>query len=154
MQDRKMRKHTIRMIVGSQRIDSQEQLLAELDKAGFACTQTTLSRDLRQLRISKLRMPNGRSVYALPSEMPNTDVLSHEDLEKTKWSVQFSGNIMVVHTPPGHAGMVAYDIDKIRHPFFIGTVAGDDTVIVVMAENVAKDDAKRAIQSILPQLAK
>lgn len=152
MQDRKMRKHAIRQIVGSQRIDSQERLLAELGKAGYACTQTTLSRDLRQLRISKLRMPNGKSVYALPSETQNLVQPMREDMEKTRWRIMFSGNIMVVHTPPGHAGMAAYDIDKTGHPFFIGTVAGDDTVMVVMAENVANDDAKRAIQSILPQL--
>ena len=59
---------------------------------------------------------------------------------------------MVVHTPPGHAGMVAYDIDNVSHPYFLGTVAGDDTVMVVMDERVTRDEAKKAITGIVPKL--
>jgi transcriptional regulator of arginine metabolism len=59
---------------------------------------------------------------------------------------------MVVHTPPGHASMVAYDIDNAHHPYFLGTVAGDDTVIVVLQEELERDVARDAIGEIVAQL--
>ena len=61
-------------------------------------------------------------------------------------------NIMVVHTPPGHASMVALEIDSAAHPFFLGSVAGDDTVLVVLNEEVEREDARSVILGIVPQL--
>ena len=55
---------------------------------------------------------------------------------------------MVVHTPPGHASMVAYDVDNIKHPAFLGTVAGDDTVIVVLAEGVDREEAGMVVHDL------
>ena len=151
-QDKKTRLQAIRLIVSSQALESQEDLQVELDKAGFPCTQTTLSRDLKQLRISKVRGRNGHSVYALPREGMFSPVLTHEEMRKSCWRVDFSGNLMVVHTPPGHASMVAYDIDNAHYPFFLGTVAGDDTVLVVLQEDLERDKARVAISEIVPQL--
>ena len=151
--DKKTRLQTIRMIVSSQMVCSQEDLMIELDKAGFPCTQTTLSRDLKQLRISKVRGKSGHSAYALPHEGQFVVAPTREELDRKKWNVKFSGNIMVVHTPPGHASMVALEIDTIAHPFFLGSVAGDDTVLVVLDENVMREDARSIILGIVPQLA-
>lgn len=151
--DKKTRLQVIRMIVSSQALESQEELQVELDKAGFSCTQTTLSRDLRQLRISKVRGRNGKSVYALPREGQFVPVPTREEIDRKKWKVQFSGNLMVVHTPPGHASMVAYDIDGATHPSFLGTVAGDDTVLVILAEGVTHTEAQKVIGEIVSQLA-
>ncbi|MGN0234399.1 MAG: arginine repressor [Bacteroidaceae bacterium] len=150
--DKKTRLQTIRMIVSSQMVCSQEDLMIELDKAGFPCTQTTLSRDLKQLRISKVRGKSGHSAYALPHEGQFLVAPTREEINKKKWSVKFSGNIMVVHTPPGHASMVALEIDTTAHPFFLGSVAGDDTVLVVLNENVMREDARSVILGIIPQL--
>ncbi len=147
-----MRLQVIRMIVGNQAIESQDELMVEMDKAGFACTQTTLSRDLKQLRISKVRARDGRSVYALPSENHYVPAPSREEINQSKWGVQFSGQLMVVHTPPGHASMVAYDIDCARQTLFLGTVAGDDTVLVVLAEEAQRPDVLQLIQEIIPSL--
>ena len=69
------------------------------------------------------------------------------------WRVDFSGNLMVVHTPPGHASMVAYDIDNAHHPFFLGTVAGDDTVLVILQEDLDREEARVAISEIVSQLS-
>lgn len=151
-QDRKARLHAIRMIVSSQNIESQEELQIELDKAGLATTQTTLSRDLKQLRISKVRGRNGRSVYSLPREGQFVSVPTREELDRKRWMVKFSGNLMVVQTPPGHASMVAYDIDSSANPLFLGTVAGDDTVIVVLNEEGTREEAKMAIAELIPAL--
>ena len=128
-QDKKTRLQAIRLIVSSQALESQEDLQVELDKAG-----------------------NGHSVYALPREGMFSPVLTHEEMRKSCWRVDFSGNLMVVHTPPGHASMVAYDIDNAHYPFFLGTVAGDDTVLVVLQEDLERDKARVAISEIVPQL--
>ena len=152
--DKKTRLQTIRMIVASQVVCSQEDLMIELDKAGFPCTQTTLSRDLKQLRISKVRGKSGHSAYALPHEGQFLVAPTREEQNKKRWSVRFSANIMVVHTPPGHASMVALEIDSAAHPFFLGSVAGDDTVLVVLNEEVEREDARNVILGIVPQLDK
>ena len=152
-QDKKTRLQAIRLIVSSQALESQEDLQVELDKAGFPCTQTTLSRDLKQLRISKVRGRNGHSVYALPREGMFSPVMTREEMNKSCWRIDFSGNIMVVHTPPGHASMVAYDIDNAHHPYFLGTVAGDDTVLVVLKEELERDEARTAIAEIVSRLS-
>ena len=152
-QDKKARLQTIRRIVSMNSLESQEDLLEELRQEGFESTQTTLSRDLKQLRISKVRVRNGHSVYALPREGQFEPVPTLEEINQTKWRLNFSGNLLVVHTPPGHASMIAYDVDNLKHPFFLGTVAGDDTVIVVLAEGVAREDAARIVRDNFPKLA-
>ena len=141
-QDKKKRLQTIRKIVSMNSLECQEDLLAALRAEGFVSTQTTLSRDLKQLRISKVRVRNGHSIYALPREGQFVPVPTLEEI-----------NQMVVHTPPGHASIVAYDVDNIKHPFFLGTVAGDDTVIVVLAENADKEAAGKIIKDLFPKLA-
>ena len=147
-QDKKTRLQVIRMIVSSQAIESQEELLEEMDKAGYPCTQTTLSRDLKQLRISKVRARNGHPVYALPHEGQFVHVPTREEMDLGKWGVRFSGQLMVVHTPPGHASMVAYDIDCAKRTPFIGTVAGDDTIFIACREN---DDASQLMAYLKQQ---
>jgi len=79
---------------------------------------------------------------------------TREEIERKLWNLHFSANLMVVHTPPGHASMVALEIDSSAHPFFLGSVAGDDTVIVVLAEEVEREDARSVVLGLIPQLAK
>ena len=150
--DKKTRLQTIRRIVSTNSLESQEELLAALKAEGFVSTQTTLSRDLKQLRISKVRVRNGHSIYALPREGHFEPVPTQEEINQTKWRLNFSGNLMVVHTPPGHAGMIAYDVDNIKSPLFLGTVAGDDTVIVVLAEGVDREEAGKIVRDMFPKL--
>ena len=151
-QNKKARLQTIRKIVSQSSLESQEELLAALREEGFISTQTTLSRDLKQLRISKVRVRNGHSVYALPREGQFEPIPTVEQVSQTRWRLNFSGNLLVVHTPPGHASMVAYDVDNVKHPFFLGTVAGDDTVIVVLAEGTDREAAARVVRTLFPKL--
>ena len=150
--DKKLRLQTIRKIVSTNSLESQEDLLALLREEGFVTTQTTLSRDLKQLRISKVRVRNGRSIYALPREGQFELVPTYAEINMRKWRLSFSGNLMVVHTPPGHASMVAYDVDNLRCPFFLGTVAGDDTVIVVLKEGADREAAGRIVRDTFPKI--
>lgn len=149
---KKTRLQTIRKIVSLNSMESQEELLEALRAEGYNSTQTTLSRDLKQLRISKVRVRNGRSVYALPREGHFEPVPTLEEINQTKWRVNFSGNLMVLHTPPGHASLVAYDIDNIKQTSFLGTVAGDDTVIVVLAEGTDREEVGKIVRDMFPKL--
>lgn len=152
MQDKKARHQAIRMIVSSQHVESQNDLIIELEKSGISVGQATLSRDLKQLRVSKVRMPNGRSVYAFPRESQYATMPSREELNSTKWGMEFSGNIMVVHTPPGYANVVACEIDATRSKMMLGTVAGDDTIIVVLSEGADRDAVEALMRKITRQI--
>ena len=151
-QEKRERLQAIRKIVSLNSLESQEELLVALKEEGFVSTQTTLSRDLKQLRISKVRVRSGLSVYALPREGQFEPVPTLEEINQTKWRLNFSGNLMVVHTPPGHASMVAYDVDNLNYPNFLGTIAGDDTVLVVLTEDVDREEAGQVIRDLFPKL--
>ena len=152
--DKKARLQAIKLIVGNCPIENQGALATELEKAGFSTTQTMLSRDLRQLRISKVRTRSGKSVYALPGVVYFDPAKTREELNATKWSLLFSGNMAVLHTPPGHAPLAACEIDEMRSSKVLGTVAGDDTVIIVMNEDADHEVVLKEITEVVPQLKK
>ena len=157
MKDKTSRLEVIKMIVSHQAIGSQEELLREVDKAGFQVTQATLARDLRQLQVSKTSTPSGKYVYALPNS-PHYKRVSEQVLQGVvrSWgvrSVKFSGQLAVVHTLPGHASPIAYEIDNRRLEEIIGTIAGDDTIILVLAEGVTHERALACLTEIVPELA-
>ena len=137
------RPEVIKMIVSSQELSTQDELLRELERSGFPTTQATLSRDLRQLRIAKGLNEEGVQVYMLPEQRRYQRVSdTHVTIQKMNrlgaLSVKFSGNMAVVKTPPGHASHVAYDIDNALLQEVLGTVAGDDTIFIVLAEDADK----------------
>ncbi len=140
------------MIVNSQHVESQEELAIEMEKAGFPCGQATLSRDLKQLRISKVRTRGGHAVYALPKDGQFVPVPTREEINQGRWGVQFSGNMMVIHTPPSYASMVASEVDAVKSPLMLGSVAGDDTIIVVLAEDADREEVAHIIGKILRQI--
>lgn len=152
MQDKKTRQQVIRMIVGSQHVESQEELIMELDKAGFPCGQATLSRDLKQLRISKVRTRGGHAVYALPKDGQFVAMPTREEVNQGRWGVQFSGQMMVIHTPPSYASMVASEVDALKNPMLLGSVAGDDTIIVVLAEDADREEVALIISKIIRKI--
>lgn len=143
------------MIISSQELSKQEELQEALRKAGYPTAQATLSRDLRLLKVVKVQNDDGRYVYMLP----NTRVYrSVSDNHMTVMAmnrlgalgVRFSGNIAVVKTLPGHASHVAYDIDHAELECVVGTIAGDDTVFLVLEEGTKHADALDALARVLP----
>jgi len=147
------RLEVVKMIVSSQEVSTQEELLRELERSGFPSTQATLSRDLRQLRIAKGLNEAGVQVYMMPEQRRYQRVSdTHATVQQMNrlgvLSVKFSGNMAVVHTPPGHASHVAYDIDNANFQEVLGTVAGDDTVFIVMAEDANRQMLLNRINAI------
>lgn len=137
------RLEVIKMIVSSQELATQEELLAELDIAGFPTSQATLVRDLRQLRIVKGQNRNGNYVYLMPAEqrfrtVSDTHVSLNAMHRLGALSMKFTGNLAVIKTLPGHAAHIAYDIDNANIPEVLGTIAGDDTVFVAVSEGTER----------------
>ena len=155
MSQKETRLEVIKMIVTSQELMTQEDLLRELEKAGFPSTQATLSRDLKQLRIAKGLNERQEYVYMMPEQrryqrVSDTHMTVHNINRLGAVSVKFSGNLAVLRTPPGHASHVAYDIDRAELPQVLGTIAGDDTIIAVIAEEADRQQVLNEIATIVP----
>lgn len=152
MKDRRL--ETIKMIISSQELGSQEEVLQELKKAGFTLTQATLSRDFKQLKIAKAASMNGQYVYVLPNETMYKRVhkpMSAMEMMQTPGfrSVDFSGNIAVIKTRPGYASSIAYNIDNSDVKDILGTIAGDDTILIVLREGTDREDVLRGLSGIV-----
>ena len=141
MKTKDRRLEAIKMIISGKEVGSQEEVLNELRKEGFTLTQATLSRDLKQLKVAKAASMNGKYVYVLPNETMYRR--SHKPLSAGEMlsnpgflSINFSGNLGVIKTRPGYASSIAYNIDNSNVLEILGTIAGDDTIIIVLREGV------------------
>ena len=143
------------MLISSQELSKQEELMAELEKAGYPTAQATLSRDLKLLRVVKVQNERGRYAYMLPSNRAYRSVSdSHATVMAMNrlgaLGVRFSGNLAVVKTLPGHASHVAYDIDHAELAGILGTLAGDDTVLLVLEEDADRANVLDALSQVIP----
>lgn len=131
--DAAARRAAIVALVSEARIGSQAELVRLLGRRGYATTQATLSRDLRGLGIGKRPAPDGRAVYALPGPARDHLGLDRQQLELEAFvqEVRVVGNLALVRTPPGNAAGVARAIDLFEWAEVAGTLAGDDTILVV-----------------------
>ena len=131
------RQHRIAKLLEANAVTSQGQLVELLEADGIRATQATVSRDLEELGAVKVRVPGGELVYAIP-ELPKDQVAPEDHLRRvmSEWvvDVEPSANLVVLRTPPGSAHVVASALDRAGLPDVLGTVAGDDTMIVVVAE--------------------
>ncbi len=139
MTTKNQRQHRITKLLEAQVVTSQGQLVALLADQGVEATQTTVSRDLEDLGAVKVRLPGGDTAYALP-ELPVHQIAPEDHLRRVlgEWVVEvaYSGNLVVLRTPPGSAHVVGSALDRSGVDAIIGTVAGDDTVLVVVDEDL------------------
>ncbi|HKN91180.1 MAG TPA: arginine repressor [Acidimicrobiia bacterium] len=128
------RQHRIARLLEEQVISSQVQLVELLATEGLVLTQATVSRDLEELGAVKVRIPGGQMAYAIP-ELAKDRVAPEDHLKRVlaEFLVEaaHSANLAVLRTPPGSAHVVASALDRAGLPEIVGTVAGDDTVLVV-----------------------
>jgi transcriptional regulator of arginine metabolism len=133
------RQYRIAQLLADHAVTSQGQLVDLLAQTGVAATQATVSRDLDDLGAVKVRVAGGDTVYAIP-ELPQERHAPEDHLRRVfgDWVVEVahSGNLVVLRTPPGSAHVVGSALDRSGLPDVVGTVAGDDTVLVVVAEGV------------------
>jgi len=157
MKKKANRLDAIKMIISSNEIGSQEDLLQALGKEGFELTQATLSRDLKQLKVAKAANTNGKYVYVLPNDIlykrhSHQQSASEMLMSNGFVSLQFSHNIAVIRTRPGYASSIAYDIDNRECPHILGTIAGDDTIMLVLAEETSHNDVRTFLSEIIPNI--
>jgi transcriptional regulator of arginine metabolism len=142
----------IRRIIATGAVDSQETLIALLRREGFVATQATLSRDLKRMGIGKAPRPNGGYTYVLASEdsPPPTDKTFIQDFTRGFLSLEFSGPLGLIRTLPGHASSVAAALDHMRISEVLGTIAGDDTILVVPRNGVSATRLVKAMKTRIP----
>lgn len=131
------RQHRIARLLEQHAVSSQQQLVELLATDGVVATQATVSRDLEDMGAVKVRVPGGELVYAIP-ELPSDQVAPEDHLRRVfgDWVVDVASsmNLIILRTPPGSAHVVASALDRAGLEEIIGTVAGDDTILVVCNE--------------------
>ncbi len=157
MKVKNSRMETLKMLISSQELSSQEELLRALAKEGYKLTQATLSRDLKQLKVAKAASMNGKYVYVLPNETMYKRVSNPRSLREMMMSpgfqsINFSGNMVVIKTRPGYASSIAYNIDNSDIPEILGTIAGDDTIFMVKREGASEKELIQSLSEIIPEL--
>lgn len=121
-----------------QRVGSQEELVARLDLAGIPATQATVSRDLEELGAVKVRR-DGQIRYLLPGQVEPGHAAAKLDRLLAEWVTDIveANGLVVLRTPPGSANLVANALDAAELDGMAGTIAGDDTIFIALAEGVA-----------------
>ncbi len=149
------RLETLKVLISSMELGSQEEVLRALKKEGFTLTQATLSRDLKQLKVAKAASMSGKYVYVLPNDTMyrrvSTPKKASEMLTTSGFvSINFSGNIGVIKTRPGYASSIAYNIDNSDIPEILGTIAGDDTILIILREGIDTIELTKNLDAIIP----
>jgi transcriptional regulator of arginine metabolism len=140
--NRRERQAVILRLVRERELGTQHELAEALHELGHDVVQTTVSRDVAELGLVKVRGDNGRLVYATPTNGNGNgrrQVALQEALERWALTFEASANLVVIRTPPGFANALAHELDESGHPHVAGTIAGDDTILVV-ARTVTGDE--------------
>ena len=155
MKNRTKRQLAIKQSILNGRISSQDELLHIMKDQGFELTQATLSRDLKILKVAKVSDKALGYVYVIPEGLNNDN---HRENSRINFladgfrDLQFSGNLAVMRTMPGYASSLAAVIDNSEPYEIIGTIAGDDTILMIMREGVTSSDLINSLILIMPKL--
>ncbi len=158
MSTKRTRLDVLRLLIRNKSFDNQEELLSDLKKEGFLIAQPTLSRDLRQLKVAKVYNKDGRYSYVLPGSNPFNHVSSikrHKERLTQSFgfiSMEFSANIVVIKTLHGYANSLAAEIDEHEVPEILGSLAGDDTLLLVLREGADHKPIYEMMKKIIPHI--
>lgn len=140
----------IREIIANNEIDTQEELVEQLKKAGFNVTQATVSRDIKELHLVKVPLDDGRYKYSLPADQKfNPQHKLKRILGDSFIGIDYSENLIVVKTMPGNASAIGALIDHLQWESIMGTICGDDTCLIICR---SKESAKEISKKILEML--
>ena len=153
MRNKTERLNLIRRIVGEELISSQEELIKRLSEHGVHATQSTLSRDFKEVNISKMPHPDKGYIYVLSEKLGSEIVTNTANLGDAVLDIRFSHNIVVISTKSGYASAVSVIIDARKSKDIIGTVAGDNNIIVILHQEATHEDVLAQMQQLFPSLA-
>lgn len=154
MKNRKERLKTISEVLKYSVIGSQEELSERLVAKGVNVTQATLSRDLKALKVSKTPLSNGMYKYTLPAQsQPISRELTQHNFTSSGAvvSLEMSGTLAVLKTKAGYASAIALDVDNRRAVEILGTIAGDDTVLIIPREGITKHEIMEVVKQIFDE---
>lgn len=131
---KEQRQALILEIIQNQEIETQEQLLNELQKSGIGCTQATISRDIKELHLVKELASNGSYKYSVSRQSRKSDLSDRLQtiFREGVTSFDYAQNLVVLKTMPGLANAAAAAMDRMELPAMVGSIAGDDTVMLIM----------------------
>ena len=140
-----------RRLIAGRNIHSQDELMKLLEKKGFELTQATLSRDLKYLKVAKMPDNQGGYVYILPDkEQAMEDELpAGKESTGALISMEFAQGMAILKTLPGHAGSLAYNLDHLNAYEIAGTIAGDDTILLIPRDGVTRNDLAKLLKVFL-----
>src|SRR3954464_7199214 len=131
----------IRDIISNYEIETQDDLVDHLKNAGYNVTQATVSRDIKELHLVKVPLPNGSYKYSLPADQRfNPEHKLHRALTDAFVSIDGASHFLVMKTLPGNSHAIGSLIDHLEWPELLGTICGDDTCLII-----CKDEEKREI---------
>lgn len=147
------RQEKILDLISKYEIETQEELIEKLNLEGFNVTQATISRDIRELKLSKVMTGRGTYRYILPVRYENPiGIKFNNAIVESITGVQYAQNIIVLKTYPGHSQAVAVSIDALNMPQILGCVAGDDTIIVVTADMESANEISTKIKDMIKSI--
>lgn len=157
MSTKQQRLEAICQIIQSEAIRNQEELLKHLEMQGFQFTQATLSRDIKHLKIAKAHDGADNYVYTLPDQNRVPGAGNQGRVLDTKpatgyRNIEFSGNLAVLKTRPGYAMGIASDIDAKAPREILGTIAGDDTILLIPREGISREGVIKALSQFIPEI--
>ena len=148
MVNKRERQATIRAIIDSRPIENQEELRKQLRQRGWDVTQSTLSRDLREMRVSRIPFQGGGSRYSITSEDSDARPPLQTLLPPLYTAIDGVGELIVLHTLPGGAQPIGVALDAEEWPEVMGTIAGDDTVLIICRSNAAMEKVIKRLKSV------
>lgn len=152
MRNKAERLNLIRRIIGDELISSQEELIKRLEQHGVHATQSTLSRDFKEVNISKMPHPEKGYIYVLSEKLGSEIISNTANLGDAVLDIRFSHNIAVISTKSGYASAVSVIIDARKSKDIIGTVAGDNNIILILHENATHEVVFEQMHQLFPTL--
>lgn len=145
------RQAEILKIIDSMNVETQEQLLEELSRRGYPSTQATISRDMKQLHLMKELTESGHYRYVLPERKHAMNFASRlrTIFKESVTSFDVAQNIVVINTMPGLASAACFALDSMKLDQIVGTLAGDDTAILIMRTSEAAEEFCSEVRSML-----
>jgi transcriptional regulator of arginine metabolism len=148
MANKTERQNTIHELINARAVGSQEELRKLLRQRGWDVTQSTLSRDLREMRLARVPTADG-SRYTVTDGEPDTGRAALDAMLPQLFDrIDGVGELLVLHTVPGGAQTIAYALDAEGWPDLLGTIAGDDTILLICRSAAAREKLSRRIKTL------
>lgn len=152
---KRIRLQLLKKVISEQEVSDQIQLLKELRNSGIETTQATISRDLQELNVVKIRIKPGRYKYEILEKASESDLSEQLRVvfDNFVHELKATNNLIVIKTAPGNANSVAVIIDRLGLPEILGTIAGDDTILVIVDTDENRKRIENKFITILEEMS-